>query len=503
MKSLIIFILLLVLPSAIVALESTLDNVIPRTPDELTRIKKITVPTNDFSKPEQYEALSAGAATVRYSKTNNAFSLSSANINLEGEMTFKLGNALFRKLWVSSPSSTLASDGLGPLYNARSCQRCHLKDGRGHPPKNADDSSVSMVMRLARSSTENPYINDIKDYLESLPDPIYGEQFQDFSIPGQKREGKFIIDYEDREIILSDGLIVTLQAPNYRVEDIAYGALHPDTVLGPRIAPQMIGLGLLEAISNADIMENADPDDENGDGISGRVNKVYSRQLSGFALGRFGLKAHSATLMDQSALAFHNDIGISTQLHPKAWGDCTNTQKACQDAPHGNTEVHDGVEISNEGLNLINFYARNLGVPIRVNYDTPETLRGKEIFYNSGCIACHKPKFVTNRLNGQNEQSFQLIWPYTDMLLHDMGEDLADNTTAARATGQEWRTPPLWGIGLTEQVSGHTRFLHDGRARNLLEAVLWHGGEAETAKNKIIDLSEIDRKALITFLESL
>jgi len=207
--------------------------------------------------------------------------------------------------------------------------------------------------------------------------------------------------------------------------------------------------------------------------------------------------------MDQSAAAFHNDIGISTPLYPEGWGDCTEAQDACQSAPNGNTDVHDGVEISNEGMGLINFYARNLGVPTRVNHDTPEVLRGKAVFYKSGCIACHNPKFVTSRLDSQNEQSFQLIWPYTDMLLHDMGEGLEDNTTAARATGREWRTPPLWGIGLTKQVSGHTRFLHDGRARNLLEAILWHGGEAEGAKNNIIDLPKSDRDALIAFLESL
>ncbi len=503
MKHLIIFLSLIATPSAVIALELTLDNVIPRTTDEQERVQKITTPTYDFTKPELYEALSAGAATVQHSKTNNAFSLPSGNISFENKLTFKLGNALFRKLWVSSPSSTLASDGLGPLYNARSCQRCHLKDGRGHPPENADDSAVSMVMRLARPSSENPYIDDITDYLDALPDPIYGGQFQDSSIIGQKAEGRFAIDYTDQQVILSDGLLVTLQAPGYRLEDMAYGPLHPDTVVAPRIAPQMIGLGLLEAIPAADIIANTDPEDKNNDGISGRVNKVYSRQLDGFALGRFGLKAHSATLMDQSAAAFNSDIGISSPLSPLGWGDCTTAQEACRSAPSGNTQAHDGVEISNEGMELINFYTRNLGVPMRINYNTFDVLRGKAVFYGSGCNACHIPKFVTNRLESQDAQSFQLIWPYTDMLLHDMGEALADGTTAGRAGAQEWRTAPLWGIGLTEQVSGHTRFLHDGRARSLLEAVLWHGGEAETAKNKVISLSKKDREALITFLESL
>lgn len=503
MKPLITFLSLSVTVSSAFALEPTLTNIVPRTAEEIERIQKITAPTDDFSQAEAFETFSAGAATVRYSKNNNAFSLPSGNISFEGELNFKLGNALFRKLWVSSPSSTLASDGLGPLYNARSCQRCHLKDGRGHPPKDANDSPVSLVMRLARLNDENPYMDEIKDYLGSLPDPTYGGQFQDFSVAGHAAEGRFKIEYKDQKVTLSDGLVVILQAPTYHLENLAYGALHPDTVVAPRIAPQMIGLGLLEAIPTADIIVNVDPDDADGDGISGRANMVYSRQLGDIALGRFGLKAHNATIMDQSSAAFHSDIGISSPLYPEGWGDCTDEQEACQLAPDGNTEVHDDAEISNDGMDLVNFYARNLGVPIRINHEETDVLRGKEVFYKAGCTSCHTPKFVTNRLEGQNEQSFQLIWPYTDMLLHDMGADLADNTTAARATGQEWRTPPLWGIGLTQQVSGHTRFLHDGRARNLLEAILWHGGEAEISKNEVIALSKDDRDALITFLESL
>lgn len=503
MKLPFMFFSMLAIANSALAFEPTLENIVPRTAAERDRIQKITKPTDDFSAAETYESHPAGAATVRYSKTKNAFSFASGNISFEGELNFKLGNALFRKLWVSSPSSTLASDGLGPLYNARSCQRCHLKDGRGHPPKNANDNGVSMVMRLARQGTENPYADDIKDYLDALPDPVYGGQFQDFSIAGQKAEGQFSIDYEEQEITLSDDLVVTLQNPTYSLKNLAYGPLHTDTIVAPRIAPQMIGLGLLEAVPASAILAHADPDDKNGDGISGRANVVYSRDIGDFALGRFGLKAHSATLMDQSAAAFHNDIGISTPLYPEGWGDCTAAQETCQSAPDGNTDVHDGVEISSTGMDLITFYARNLGVPTRLNYGKPEVLAGKEVFYKSGCIACHNPKFVTNRLDTQNEQSFQLIWPYTDMLLHDMGDGLADNTTAARATGQEWRTPPLWGIGLTQQVSGHTRFLHDGRARNLLEAILWHGGEAEVAKNKVISMPKSDRDALITFLESL
>ena len=220
-------------------------------------------------------------------------------------------------------------------------------------------------------------------------------------------------------------------------------------------------------------------------------------------LGRFGLKAGKPSVWEQSAAAFSGDIGISTTVFPSGAGDCTDAQTACLAAPHGNTDVHDNAEIGDEGLALVTFYSSNLAVPARRDVDDPEVLRGKQVFYQTGCISCHTPKFVTHRLEDQPEQSFQLIWPYTDMLLHDMGDGLADNRPEARANGREWRTPPLWGIGLTETVSGHTYFLHDGRARSLLEAVLWHGGEAEPHKQSVIDMPAPDRAALIRFLESL
>jgi len=278
--------------------------------------------------------------------------------------------------------------------------------------------------------------------------------------------------------------------------------LHVDAMLSPRIAPQMIGLGLLEAIPAADILAGADPDDISGNGISGRANIVWSVEFDHPMLGRFGLKAGAPTVKHQSAGAFAGDIGISNPLFTDPWGECTNTQDDCRSAPHGDDD--DRVyEIGAEGLDLVTFYSRNLAVPARRDVDDPEVLRGKEMFYDTGCIMCHTPKFVTHRLPDQPEQSFQLIWPYSDLLLHDMGEGLADNRPEARATGREWRTAPLWGIGLTETVSGHTQFLHDGRARNLLEAVMWHGGEAEAARDYVSALSAADRAALLAFLGSL
>ena len=476
-------------------------SVIPRTEAEKERIAAVIQPTDDFSKPEQFESNPAGAATVRVIDSRNAFSQPSGNISFEKELEFKVGNGLFKKLWVSSPSSTLASDGLGPLFNARSCQRCHLKDGRGHPPEGPDDSATSMLMRISIPGGATP--DEIEGYIASQPEPSYGGQIQDFSIAGVPAEAQISITYTEEVIELSGGETASLRTPQYDLTNLGYGPLHPEVMISPRIAPQMIGLGLLDALPAADILALADPTDADGDGISGRPQIVMSSEYGVPMLGRFGLKAGKPSVWEQSAGACAGDIGISTTLFPAGSGDCTDLQTKCQAAPNGNTAIHDNAEIGDVGLELVSFYSSNLGVPARRDTGDPQVLRGKQVFYETGCISCHTPKHVTHRLDNQPEQSFQLIWPYTDMLLHDMGPGLADNRPEARANGQEWRTPPLWGIGLTETVSGHTYFLHDGRARNLLEAVLWHGCEAEPHKQSVIDMPPPDRAALIRFLESL
>lgn len=477
-------------------------DIIPRTNAEIGRITSATAIPEDFGSRQRFEGLPAGAATVRVRTDADAFSEPSGNISFEGELEFKVGNGLFRKLWVSSPSSTLASDGLGPLFNARSCQRCHIKDGRGHPPKGPEDSAVSMLILVSIPGSLDDGYPDIEGYLPTRPDPIYGAQLQDFGIAGQVAEVRLRVEYREIEIALQGGEVVHLREPVYVLDDLGYGPLHPAAMLSPRVAPQMIGLGLLEAIPAADIIVNADPDDADNDGISGRPNIVWSEEFDMPMLGRFGLKAGSATIREQSAKAFLGDIGISSPLFPSPWGDCTVAQSNCVEALHGDQDER-GHEIGTEGLDLVTFYSRNLGVPARRDVDDPTVLRGKSVFHMIGCGSCHKPAFVTHRLNDRPEQSFQLIWPYTDLLLHDMGPGLADNRPESRATGTEWRTPPLWGIGLTHRVSGHTNFLHDGRARSLLEAILWHGGEAQAHRDAVVALEPEDRVALIAFLESL
>ncbi|MBL24915.1 MAG: thiol oxidoreductase [Rhodospirillaceae bacterium] len=462
--------------------------------------------TQDFSKPEANEALGGGAATSRKPANKDSFSDFSANLPFEKEMNFKLGNAMFRRLWVSAPASTRSADGLGPLFNGRACQRCHIKDGRGHPPTAnwPDDNAISMLLRLSipAEQTANRIITGNQSFA-TLPDPVYGGQLQDFALAGLNPEGRMQIQYAETPVTLSDGKIVKLRKPTYRVTELGYGPLHPKVMLSPRVAPPMIGLGLLEMIAEADILAHADPDDRNRDGISGQPQKVRDIATGKIALGRFGWKATNPNLHQQTADAFANDIGISSPLVPKHSGDCTSEQTNCVSAPNGAGDNGRGHEVSDQILDLVTFYSRNLAVPKRRGAGKPIVLQGKKIFHASGCAGCHVPKFRTRNDPKRPWHSEQTIRPYTDLLLHDMGEGLADNRPDGVATGREWRTPPLWGIGLTKTVSGHTFFLHDGRARNLLEAILWHGGEAEKARERVRALSKKDRDALIAFLNSL
>lgn len=484
------------------ALDDRHLNFVPRTEAETARIAAATAAPEDFSTLQRFETRPGGAASVPVRPDNLAFDQPSANLTDERGFDFRLGEALFDKLWVSAPSSTLASDGLGPLYNARACQSCHMRGGRGHAPDTPEDDAISFALKFSIPGTQSEQIYEIADFIATRPEPNYGSQLQDFSLPGHAAEGQVAITYDRVEVALSGGEDAHLRRPTYAVADLGYGPLHPDVMISPRVAPQMIGLGLLEAIPAVDILAGADPDDKDGDGISGRANIVWSRAFQRPMLGRFGHKAGAPTLREQTAAAFATDIGISTSLAPAGHGDCTTAQPLCVMAPHGDGDVR-VFEVDDTALDLVTFYSANLAVPMRRDADAPEVLRGKEVFHDTGCASCHRPSFVTHRLPDQPAQSFQLIWPYTDMLLHDMGPALADTRAEARATGQEWRTPPLWGIGLTQRVSGHSQYLHDGRARSLLEAVLWHGGEAEPMKQRVVAMPPEDRAALIRFLESL
>ncbi|MCR9070597.1 MAG: c-type cytochrome [Alphaproteobacteria bacterium] len=436
----------------------------------------------------------AGDATSTHAPGANAYSHSSATLAFEKELDFKVGNGIFKKLWVTAPASTRSSDGLGPLYNARACQRCHLKDGRGHPPaaNYPDDNAISLLIRLGIPTGP----------LDARPDPVYGAQLQDFAIAGVEIEGRPHVTWTEEPVTLADGTELSLRRPKWTVVDLGYGPMDPQTKLSPRIAPPMIGLGLLEAVPAEQIAAYADPDDADGDGVSGRVAEVVNAETGKRMIGRFGWKASQPTLRQQASAAFLGDMGLSTTGRPFGYGDCTETQKVCRDAPDGGSEAT-GLEVSETMLRLVVFYSRHLAVPARRDADDPAVIRGGEVFAAAGCGGCHRPTLTTAADAADPALAGQTIHPFTDLLLHDMGPGLADGLPEGGAGAQEWRTPPLWGIGLTEIVNGHTDFLHDGRARSLLEAILWHGGEAQSARNHVVGLDAADRDALIAYINSL
>lgn len=450
-----------------------------------------------FTKAEPGEARSGGAATVRKSD-QNAFSLPSANLPPSRRVDFSVGNSFFRSPWVIAPSTTTARDGLGPLFNTNACQNCHIKDGRGHPPAADASNAVSMLVRL--SIPDAPPYAKIVEQLGVVPEPVYGGQFQDMAVPGVAPEGKVRVDYTPVPVRFKDGTEVELRKPTLQITQLGYGPMHPDTRFSARVAPPMIGLGLLEAIPEEAILANATTQAKENNGINGRPNRVWDDQLQKTVIGRFGWKAGQPNLNQQNVHAFSGDMGLTTSLRP--FDDCTEAQTACKQAPNGNGP--DGEpEVSDNILRLVLFYSRNLAVPARRGVNEPQVLAGKNLFFQAGCQSCHTPKYTTAADAAEPELANQVIRPYSDLLLHDLGEGLADNRTEFKASGRDWRTPPLWGIGLTQAVSGHTQFLHDGRARNLLEAVLWHGGEATAAQQQVLSFNAEQRAALLAFLNSL
>ncbi|MEK1839070.1 MAG: di-heme oxidoredictase family protein [Pseudomonas sp.] len=450
-----------------------------------------------FTQAEPGEARSGGSATVR--KTDqNAFSLPSANLPPSRRVDFSVGNSFFRSPWVIAPSTTTARDGLGPLFNTNACQNCHIKDGRGHPPAPDAPNAVSMLVRL--SIPDTPAYAKVIEQLGVVPEPVYGGQFQDMSVPGVVPEGKVRVDYTAVPVRFKDGSEIELRKPTLQMTQLGYGPMHPDTRFSARIAPPMIGLGLLEAIPDEAILANAEAQAREKNGIAGRPNRVWDDAKQKTVLGRFGWKAGQPNLNQQNVHAFSGDMGLTTSLRPV--DDCTDAQTACKQAPNGNGP--DGEpEVSDNILRLVLFYSRNLAVPARRDVGTPQVLAGKNLFFQAGCQSCHTPKYTTAANAAEPELANQVIRPYSDLLLHDMGDGLADNRTEFQASGRDWRTPPLWGIGLTQTVSGHTQFLHDGRARNLLEAVLWHGGEAQAAQQQVLSFNAEQRAALLAFLNSL
>jgi CxxC motif-containing protein (DUF1111 family) len=441
----------------------------------------------------RFEANPGGKVTVHGDLGAQALMQPMPGLSPEAKLDLALGQAMFEKLWVSSPSSTKASDGLGPLYNARSCAACHPGMGRAMGPVGDGPLPVGLVLRV--SVPGGPDIAEIEGYLATQDHPLYGGQLQPETTAGLSAEATPQVRYTHHTVTLADGTSVPLRRPNY---DAA--PLSKDTMISARLAPSLQGMGLIDAIREADILAGADPQDSDHDGISGRVNRVISAETGQPVLGRYGWKAEIGSLIHQVADAFSHDIGISTPLFPDPWGDCTAQQSACRNAPHGDRDAR-GTEADMTGLTLTTHFVGALAVPARAA--PPETVvKGRDLFIDAGCAACHTPAYVTARAK-DDPRGFQMIWPYSDFLLHDMGPGLADGRPAARASGSEWRTPPLWGIGRAKQVLGAEFYLHDGRARSLTEAIVWHAGEAQTARDRFVTMPAPDRDALIAFLESL
>ena len=456
---------------------------------------------SDLELAAQDSAKLGGDTTLVLTRSSRldrgVFSRPARNLSLTRQGDFFAGNSFFQGAWVTAPSSTTARDGLGPLFNTMSCQSCHVRDGRGRPPEN-DDPMLSMLVRISVSPATDPGKEEKRFLLRHgvIPEPTYGSQIQNRAIKDVKPEAKVLIKWKEIEGAFADGEKYRLREPNYQIGQLNYGPIHEQTLLSPRVAPSLIGVGLLDAVSIESLKALADPEDKNGDGISGRLNQVWDVSKQKTVAGRFGWKAEQPTARQQVAAAFHGDIGITTTLYPH--NPLTKAQQKLIKVPDGGSP-----ELSDEILDLVTFYCKTLAVPSQRNHDSKAVLHGKELFYRANCHTCHVPKLVTGNDPKFPELSNQTIHPFTDLLLHDMGEGLADHRPAFEANGREWRTPPLWGIGLVFRVNRHTYFLHDGRARNVEEAILWHGGEAENSKTHYLKMSKQERRELLIFLKSL
>ena len=435
------------------------------------------------------------------------FDLPAANLPPALKTDFHVGKALAQQPWIKAPTATDSRDGLGPVYNARTCMACHVKGGKGSTPNDPDAELFSSLIRLSKPGEHKT--------AGVIAHPAYGDQLQTQStslahqlrhIPSAsdiakdvKPEAYVYIKWVDELIEYPDGSSITLKKPIPEFKNLGYGEFGKDTLISLRTAPAIHGMGLIELIPQQDINAFIDTNDNNQDGISGRPNMVWDSVTQTTVPGRFGLKANKATLDLTIAGAFANDLGISNPLVKSQ--PCTEQQTACLQAATGNDK--NGFELNQSQLDRVIFFNQNLSPVAARNLNKKAVIKGRELFYDTGCQQCHNPSFRTGTSESLPHLANQTIWPYSDFLLHDMGEGLADHRPDFQASGQEWRTPPLWGVGLREQVNGSTALLHDGRANTIEEAILWHGGEAQKIKQAFMTLNKKDRKKLIRFVESI
>ncbi len=452
-------------------------------------------PVSDLSDARSGGVLSIADASVA------AYSIPTPTLDAAQREAFALGHKMFSNRWAFFWFEN-AEFGRGPTSNAQACTSCHTNNGRGlltGTPRGEDgsardhhitvpfESAPNLVVRLSVKGTDA--------HGGPLPHPDYGDQLQNFGVERVlPAEGNFKIAWSEHTVTLADGEEISLRSPTLTLFDLPYGQLGADAMAGMRLAPPLIGLGLLEAIPEDTIVQLAAR--EPVAGIRGRVNRVWDESQRTTVLGRFGLKANHGSLREQVAAAFINDIGLSNPVYPAQ--NCPPVQHGCEKLmPAGRPEI------TPKRLAATELYLRVLSVPMRRDIDDPQVRRGEQVFAQVHCAVCHVPTMETGAYPALPQLAGQIIHPYTDLLLHDMGEGLADGRPDYLASGSEWRTPPLWGIGLSHKVNGAGAFLHDGRARNFVEAILWHGGEAQASREAFRQLAREERQALIAFLESL
>jgi CxxC motif-containing protein (DUF1111 family) len=415
-----------------------------------------------------------GGDTTSSDRGALAFEHPAPNLDGDGDEMHALGDKNFGAKFVTPPSPVNA--GLGPVFNNNSCDACHTKNGRGQLIFGSGGQGSQALVRLSLPAGEPPVPGG------SVPVTGFGTQLQDHANFGVAPEASVSLSFETINGKYGDGTAYQLRKPQVRLKAAGGRTLPSNVLTSLRTAPPVFGIGLLEAVPEAEIVALADPDDADQDGISGRPNYVWDPEQQKTVLGRFGRKANNSTVRDQIASAYAEDIGVTNPVFP---------------AEDGSTEIDEAT------LKSVEFYVQTLGIPAAANPSAPTVQRGEELFQSFQCASCHVPQLQTGP-HPVAAVANQTIFPYTDLLLHDMGAGLADNRPDFQASGTEWRTPPLWGIGVTATILSSTaNFLHDGRARSLEEAILWHGGEAEHAKESFRTAAPADRQALIEFLRSL
>lgn len=398
---------------------------------------------------------------------------------------FMLGRSFFSIPWVEAPSATTARDGLGPLFNANACVACHSENRHKGRLKQGEIISRTLVFKLSQPSKHHLR----PDTWVTTPDPVYGSQIAINAIGQMPFEAKTNVKWQYRTEKFADDTSVELRQPIGYLTDLNYGQLAPETKISLRLAPVLVGLGLLAQVPDEQIIALAKKQAETGNEIKGKVQWVFNPYTQRKELGRFGYKAAHSTIRMQTADAAHNDMGLTNPFYPQE--ACTDTQLACKNAIPSRNSPQGKLDLPLVRLNAIAFYLEKLKAP--ANLKPEQNQQGALLFEQIGCAQCHQPYLIT-----KDNLRFQ---PYTDMLLHDMGEGLNDNRPEFEASGQMWRTTPLWGVGA--KVRSGILLLHDGRARDLTEAILWHSGEAETSKKTFKQLSSEDRQHLLNFLESL